>query len=60
MLSTTREKWDKNSDDAEGIATKKDVGKKKAVFELQGVLLHYTGEVTDNMSTNFSQKPHQV
>lgn len=44
MILRAREKEASHIDDSEGIATKDGEGKKKAVSEIEGVLLRYTRE----------------
>lgn len=47
-----------DSDDSEGNTAKAGEGKKKAVFEVGGVLLHYSRKVGNMMAIIFSWKAH--
>lgn len=60
MQSRTRKEEKSDRNDGEGGATKNDKGKKKAVSKLERAPLHYTQEVGNAMSSNFSRKPHHV
>lgn len=60
MLSTAREKVKSDSDGGEGIATNVDKDRKKAIFEVEGVPMHYTREVENMMTGILSRKGHHI
>lgn len=60
MLSRTREQEDSERNCGESIATKDVEGKKRAVFEVDGVLLHLIEEVGNMMTSTISYKAHHV
>lgn len=60
MLSKAREAKGSESNGGEAIDTK-DVGsRKKAVFEIEGVLLHYTRALGNTMTSIHSHKAHHL
>lgn len=59
MLSKAREEEKSDSDDCENSASI-DSAWKKTVFELEFVLLHYTLEGRNMMSSTISQKVHHL
>lgn len=53
-LCRARDKNDSNRGDGKNSETNEVEGKKKAVLEVGGVLLHHSGEVGNVLSSNFS------
>lgn len=60
MLSRRREQEDSERNCGDNIATKVVEGKKRAVFEVEGVLLHLTEEVGNTVTSIISHKAHHV
>lgn len=60
MVPRAKEREDSDSDDHEGNATSEGEAEKKAFFMVESVPLHFTRELRNLISSNFSRKAHHV